>query len=255
MRTRSTGSLLLLVLLAACGSATDTGPVRYNFAVVDGLNQHATAGAAVLGTRITSQLARDPQGRFASSAFDWLLPAIAYAQGISVKGDPVPGTLVCARQADPGEPKAEPLCAFTLADGKAPIEIKPGTKAGVFNIAFTAQVQTQEPVKDSTTVTVEAGPMASHRFVPGTSFGCWTVFPADYVQDQYGNPVPYRFVTKGDLAHTVSDVLGSAGARTFVADKKSSTPQPVSVEVATGTIASGQLTVVYFDGSCVDLQF
>ena len=249
----------IALVLSACGSSTDTVPTRYNFAVIDGANQASVAGATQFARPITSQLARDPAGKFAM--LDFLLPTVAYAQTITVAGTPVAGALVCAGQSQPGEPQAVPLCAFTLADGKAPISIKGGTKAGTFTVNFTAQVPSQLPVMDSTTVTVAAGPMATHKFVPGSGFSCWTVFPDINVQDQFGNAVPYRFVTKGALAHVVSDTLGSQSARTFVADAQSAVMnsafvgQPVTVETASGVIASGTLIVPNLSAACVDLQF
>jgi hypothetical protein len=252
--------LLLLATLAACGSSTDTAATRYNFAVIDGRGQTSTAGTATLAKPITSQLTRDPQGQFATRVFDLLAPAKAYAQGLTLAGDPVANAIVCGREAATGEPQVVPLCAFTLADGKAPNVVQPGTKAGTFNMVFTAQVPSQEPVIDSTTVTVEAGPMASTVFVHGTGFQCWTLFPALNVKDQYGNAVAYRFVTKGSFAHVASDVLGTEGARTLMADAATdpATPtefQSVDVEVASGVIATGRLTVPSLAAGCVSLDF
>lgn len=255
--------LVSLVALSACGGGDSLAPLptRYNFGVVDGANQVSTAGVPVLGQPITSQLTRHAEGTFARLQ-RLLLPPFAYAQGLTMPGTPVAGALVCAREAGPGEPQAFPLCAFTLADGKAPIEIKGGTKAGVHQIVFSAQVPSQQPVRDSTTVTVLAGPMASHRFID-TGFICWTVFPADGVKDQYGNAVPYRMRTTGPAAHFLSDVLGSEGARTIVADTEMYVPagsapglgQPVTVEVATGVIATGEITQSSPSINCVRMWF
>jgi hypothetical protein len=252
---------LSLLSLAACGSSTDTGPTRYNFAIVDGSNQRAMASSfSPLGKPVTTQLTRDAQGKFASRIFDFFSPSIAYAQGLALAGEPIPNTLVCGRVAPAGEPQVVPLCAFTLADGTAPNKVEVGTLAGTYTILFTAQVPSKEPVVDSTTVIVDPGPAASHVFNKGNGFQCWTIFPANNVLDQYGNSVPYRFVTKGPLAHPASDVLGSEGARTLVPDRLSAQPNPpayesqaVDVEVSTGVIASGSLTVKRAD--CVDLSF
>src|SRR3954469_10676150 len=131
---------IAIIALAACGSATDTVPARYNFAVVDGRNQQSVAGATSLAKPITTQLTRDPQGEFASRVLDLFKPAIAYAQTISLAGDPVPDAIVCGRESGQGEPKVVPLCAFTLADGKAANSVQGGTKAGTYTILFTAQV-------------------------------------------------------------------------------------------------------------------
>ena len=270
--------LLVVTILGAvaCGGTTDTKPVRYNFGIVDGANQVSTAGDPALAKRITTQLARDPQGKFAARVFDFIAPAVAYAQSLTVPGLPVAGALVCAREAATGEPQAFPLCAFTGADGKAPIEIRGGTKAGVFNVLFSAQVSTQEPVRDSTKVTVLAGPMTWHRYEKGSGFTCWTVFPDVNVLDQFGNPVPYRFVIApqvyGDasvqqspLARVAGDTIGSAAARTFVPIRQSRNDgsatrqfeyQIVTVEVAGGVvIATGQVTVPNIDQACVWLAF
>jgi hypothetical protein len=248
---------LLLAVLAACGSSTETSPTRYNFAVVDGLNQKSTAGDLALAKPITAQLTRDPGGKFASRVFDFLRPSIAYAQGLTLAGVPVADQIVCGRESAPGEPKVVPLCAYTLANGKAANTVQGGTKAGTYNILFTAQVPAQEPVVDSTTVTVEAGPMAAHDFLPGHGFQCWTVFPAINVRDKYGNAVPYRFVTKGQFAHVAGDVMGAESALTFVTDAVTDATkgesQAVTVEVSSGVIATGVLTVPR--AGCVSLDF
>jgi len=250
----------LLVAAVACGGATDTGPTRYNFAVIDGRNQVSVAGDATLAKPITSQLTRDPQGKFATRVLDFLAPAIAYAQTLTLSGTPVANAIVCGREAKAGEPQVIPLCAFTLTDGTAANSVHGGTKAGKFNILFTAQVTSQLPVADSTTVAVAAGAMASQSFT-GVGFSCWTVVEPERVLDQYGNPVPYRFVTTGTLAHTASNVLGSDGARTFVADRQSLSAngvvesQPVTVETAGGVIATGKLTVPNLSQACVWLNF
>ena len=127
------------LVLSACGSSTDTVPTRCNFAVIDGRNQASTAGTAQLAKPITSQLAVDPNGKFATGIFNWLAPAVAYAQTLTVSGTPVADAIVCGRETLPGEPKVVPLCAFTLADGKAANSVESGTKAGTYNIVFTAQ--------------------------------------------------------------------------------------------------------------------
>lgn len=262
MRTTNRFPLFAIVLLFACGdgkSLVDPGPTRYNFGIVGGANQTSVAGANQLPQPVTSQLTKDPNGKFANRLRDFILPLKAFAQGLQMPGTPVAGALVCAREAAPGEPTAFPLCAFTLADGKAPITVKGGTKAGSHWVKFSAQVQSQQPVTDSTIVTVVAGPVASHKFWKGTGYLCWTVFPADFVVDQYGNAVPYRFVTTGPLAHVASDTLGSPGARTFIVDRASIyangafESQPVSVQVATGTIAAGKIETR--TAACVDLHF
>lgn len=160
---------LVFLVLAACSSSTDTSSTRYNFAVVGGMHQSSTAGSAQLPAPITSQLTRDPEGKFASRVYDFFAPAMAYAQQqIPLPGEPVEGAIVCGREAEPGEPQVIPLCAFTLSDGKAANTVKPGTKAGTFDVVFSAQVQSQQPVVDSTTVIVEAGTAAQ---IGTTTFG------------------------------------------------------------------------------------
>lgn len=209
---------LAVVALAACGGATDTKPVRYNFAVVDGANQKSTAGSPVLEKKITAQLTRDPQGEFATRVFDFLAPKLAYAQAINLPGEPVEGAIVCGREALPGEPQVQPLCAFTLADGKAANTVVPGTKAGTFNVVFTAQVTSQEPVKDSTTVIVEAGP-ANPNYHSSTSpyLQSPAVVDPTAVQDQYGNAVAFSVVSDGRIG-VVGATAGTAEARTVTFD-------------------------------------
>jgi hypothetical protein len=205
---------LLLLSLAACGSSTDTGPARYNFAIVDGSNQRAMASSfAPLGKPVTTQLTRDPQGEFASRVLDFFKPAIAYAQSINLAGDPVADAIVCGRESSPGEPKVVPLCAFTLADGKAANTVQGGTKAGTYTILFTAQVPSEEPVVDSTTVIVEAGPADPAMHVGGTILTLpIDTIPAAAVLDIYGNAVPFR-IQSDSLISVAGDVAGTVDAR------------------------------------------
>lgn len=206
---------VIALLVAACGSSTDTGRTRYNFAVVDGGNQRSAAGTPSLQKQITSQLTRDPNGTFASRVFDFVAPAKAFAQGLSLAGTPIADQIVCGEETAPGEPKVVPLCAFTLADGRAANSVQGGTKAGVYTMRFTAQVPSQEPVKDSTTVTVEAGPADPNFRITGNPIvSSPATLPASAVVDLYGNAVPYYVV--GDANITVSDkTAGSAAARTL----------------------------------------
>lgn len=201
---RSISLVLIAALLAACGSSTTPGPTRYNFAVVDGRNQTSTAGDVTLASPIRSMLTRDPQGQFASGVLTFLLPTAAYAQGLTLAGTPVANAIVCGRVAPIGEPQVVPLCAFTLADGKAANVVQGGTKAGTYNILFTAQVTAQAPVVDSTTVIVKAGPIDPGFHVTGNPivFSPATI-PETAVHDSYGNAVP--FVIVGDKYLTVSN--------------------------------------------------
>jgi len=202
------------LVAAACSSSTDTSPTRWNFGIVNGANQLSTAGSGSLAQPITSQLTRDPQGKFASNrVLDFLLPTVAYAQGLTLSGTPVAGAIVCGREAKPGEPQVVPLCVFTLADGTAPSTIISGTKAGTYNVLFTAQVASQLPVKDSTTVTVAAGPVDPQLHVSSQDFGrSVDTIPANAVLDIFGNSVP--FAIKSDSLITVAGkVAGTIDAR------------------------------------------
>lgn len=261
---RVAGSLFLMVAAISCGSATDTGPTRYNFAIIDGLDQSGTAGTTTLPKPITAQLTKDPEGRFAARVIDFLLPLKAFAQGLTLPGQPVVGALVCGREAEPGEPTVEPLCGFTLTDGKAPKVVKPGTKAGTYNIVFSAQAVGESPIKDSTTVTVEAGPMVVNRWlsylsVSGLSPHTFDNGPEDvFVQDAYGNRVPYRLEVTGP-AHVLGTELGTLDARTIVADPEGLCSNNCSGDISTrpehwgtlkvvtkaGTIATGSLSVSF----------
>jgi hypothetical protein len=253
---RIISALALAAAIAACGGSTDTGPLRYNFAVIAGKNQESTAGAVTLAAPITTELTRDKNGTFARGAFDFLLPREAFAQSLTMTGVPVAGALVCAREAQPGEPQAVPLCAFTLADGTAPIAIKGGTKAGVFVIAFTAQVQTQLPVKDSTTTIVNAGPVSINRYTGGISIFGQTPLVVDngpgdpLVLDAYNNRVPYKLVPSG-FVHAVSDTLGALSARTLVIDANGQ--GTIDVVTKAGVIATGKLTVTAAGNACCNI--
>jgi hypothetical protein len=206
--------VLTLAIAACSSSSTAPSATRYNFAVIDGRNQISTAGDATLQRSITSELTRDPQGQFATRVFDFFAPAVAYAQTLTLSGTPVANAIVCGREAKPGEPQVIPLCAFTLADGKAANSVKGGTKAGTYNILFTAQVTAQQPVADSTTVTVIPGPADANFRIIGAILFSPAVLPADAVRDAFANAVPFRVV--GDANITVSDTTtGSVGARTL----------------------------------------
>jgi hypothetical protein len=225
-------SLATLLILAACGgSATDTGPVRYNFAVIDGGNQASTAGTAQLPKPVTSQLAEDPNGKFASGIFKWLAPAIAYAQTITVAGTPVANAIVCGRVAPIGEPQVVPLCAFTLADGKAANSVQPGTKAGTYNVLFTAQVASQLPVQDSTTVTVAPGAVDPQLHIGGSDMPATTdTVPANAVRDVFGNSVPFA-IQSDSLITVAGKVAGTVDARRFSYKAPSATVHNVDTPI------------------------
>lgn len=209
---RTAAGLVLLALMACSSSSTDTKATRYNFAVVDGMNQHSTAGAATLAKPITAELTRDPSGKFANGAFDFLKPSIAYAQGITLSGEPVANQIVCGRESNVGEPKVVPLCAYTLADGKAANTVQGGTKAGTYNILFTAQVPSEAPVVDSTTVTVDPGAPATvdlvnayRLFVPiDGSFDLHVLIAS--VRDKYENEIDWKKLTPSYAIRNGSEV-------------------------------------------------
>lgn len=243
--------VLSLLSLAACGGtgSTATVPTRYNFGIVDGANQRSVAGTAALAKPVTAMLTRDPQGHYASRVFDWFAPAIAYAQSLTVPGDPVPNKLVCGEETGVGEPKIVPLCAFTLADGKAANSVQGGTKAGTYTMRFTAQVTTQMPVKDSTTVTVEAGALAKNNLTGLTQFGLSPLAfdngTSAYLQDAFGNRIAYRLEVTGP-AHVAGDIFGDLSARTVVAD-----PAGLCTDNCSGTFRPeewGKVSVVTKDG-------
>lgn len=235
----------LLAFSLACGGSTDTKTTRYNFAVVDGLNQASTAGSASLSKPITSQLTRDPQGKFATRVFDFFAPAITYAQSLSLSGDPVAGAIVCGRVAPIGEPQVVPLCAFTLADGKAANVVVPGTKAGAYDVLFSAQVPSEAPVVDSTKVTVEAGAATAGEMFGHPSY-TGRVSPATLsttlLADKYGNQVGYKLVVVSGKAHAQGEVIGSIDARTLVADGPGS--GTLEVWTAEGKVGSGTFSIV-----------
>lgn len=235
---------VLALLVTACGGATDTSPTRYNFAVVDGRNQTSTAGAAQLAKPITAQLTQDPQGKFATRVFDFLGPAIAYAQTLSLAGTPVANAIVCGRETGPGEPKVVPLCAYTLADGKAANSVQGGTKAGTYNILFTAQVPSTAPVVDSTTATVEAGAADTLTVYPrGWLFTSGAKFSvANLVRraaDKYGNQV------------TVTPAIVGAGGFSALGDSVFSDATERSGDV---TLSLGNRTAVTAVISVYDLR-
>lgn len=209
-------SLLLppLVGALACGgSVAAPESTRWNFAVIDGRNQKSVAGDASLAKAVTSQLTRDPNGKFATRVLDLLRPAVAYAQGLALAGEPVANAIVCGRESAPGEPKVVPLCAFTLADGKAANTVEAGTKAGTFNILFTAQVPSEEPVVDSTTVVVEPGPADPSIHISSNDLASTVdTVPASAVVDAFGNPVPFA-IQSDSLVTVAGTVAGTVDAR------------------------------------------
>lgn len=224
--------LFVALVLAACGSSTDTAPARWNFAVVDGANQASVAGTAQLPKAITSQLAQDPNGKFASNrVLDFLLPTVAYAQTLTVAGTPVANAIVCGRVAPIGEPQVVPLCAFTLADGKAANSVQPGTKAGTYNVLFTAQVASQLPVQDSTTVTVAAGPADPNLHIGGSDMPATTdTIPANAVRDIFGNSVPFA-IQSDSLITVAGKVAGTVDARRFTYKAPSATVHNVDTPI------------------------
>lgn len=242
---KRTITILAAVLIACSSTSTDTGPPRFNFGVVAGRNQSSIAGAASLSEPITTELTRDKNGTFAGRALELLSPRSAFAQTLTMTGTPVSGAIVCAREAAPGEPQASPLCAFTLADGTAPITIKGGTKAGVFVVTFTAQVETQQPVKDSTTVTVSAGAITVNSFTDKQTLLVGAASIPDLVyhllQDRYGNAIPYRILTDC-CAHAPNATVGAGVPWPLVADKVGT--GTFWVIVASGdTVGTGSLRV------------
>lgn len=204
----------------ACGGSTDVGATRYNFKVIRGLNQTAAAGSSKVGNPIVSKLTTAPDGQFASrSRWNFLRPRVAFAQEISVKGNPVVGGVVCAPIPKAGEPTPFSICTNTLADGTAPFAYTPGTKAGVYNIKFVAQTETSSLVTDSTTLIVEAGPAdPNYRGSLGNPYlHSPAVIDSTAVQDQYGNAVAYRIVSDGRVT-VIGTTLGQVDARTIVFD-------------------------------------
>ncbi|HWL41018.1 MAG TPA: hypothetical protein VNO75_12355 [Gemmatimonadaceae bacterium] len=162
---------------------------------------------------ITVQLTRDPNGKFATRVLDFLLPVRAFAQGLTLSGEPVEGQLICGEEANAGEPRVVPLCAFTLEDGKAPNVVEKGTKAGQYWMVFTAQEVGQVPVKDSTTVTVLPGAVSASFTHTCSDFAAsGGVVPAEFVLDIHGNPIPYRIVSDS-LITIPGTVAGAPDAR------------------------------------------
>jgi hypothetical protein len=236
--------VLAAVLACSSSSSTDTLPTRYNFAVIDGGNQASVAGTPRLAKPVTSQLARDPAGKFArSGAFDFLFPRAAYAQTLTVPGTPIANAIVCGREAAPGEPQVVPLCAFTLADGKAVNSVEPGTKAGTFNILFTAQVPSQLPVQDSTTVTVLPGPADPNLHTVGADMPVTIdTVAANAVVDEFGNPVPFA-IQSDSLITVAGKVAGTVDARRI----RFAPPQFVIHNVLTRILDANGKQIAIFD--------
>lgn len=250
MKTKLAFLVVAALSLAACGGSgtTDTGPARYNFAVVDGSNQVSTAGDVTLSKPITSELTRDPNGTFAKGGgvFDFLLPAKAFAQGLTLKGTPVANTIVCGRITASGEPQIVPICAYTDTAGKVPSTIMGGTKAGKFNLLYTAQVPAGSVVADSTSVTVNAGAVTVNQF--SSHGGVILVGPASspdivyhLISDKYGNAVPYKILTDC-CAHAPNATPTSGPPWPLIADSIGT--GKVWIIVASGdTVATGFLSV------------
>jgi hypothetical protein len=247
-------SLFVLTLaIAACSSSTATQPTRYNFAVVAGQNQQSTASDAAPEQSVKSMLTSDPNGTFASRVLDrvgdFLAPAVAYAQGLTLTGTPVANTLVCGREAKPGEPTVVPLCVYTLPDGTAPSAIKAGTKAGTYTMPYSAQVPGQSPLPDSTPFTVLPG--APVQIGVGNFGGDSILVGATYdlhkaitvVVDKYSNAI----YTMGD---TTSNYSPSYAVRGAVSDVPAA-PDAAGWIVTPGLKAPGKVFVFLFAGGTI----
>jgi hypothetical protein len=235
-------SIIGVALIAACGgSSTAPTAARFNFAIVAGKDQQVTASAASPDKTVTAMLTRDPNGTFATRVLDFLSPAIAFAQDITLSGTPVANQIVCGQQAKPGEPEIIPLCAFTLADGKAANHVKGGTKAGKYELPFTAQVATQIPVKDSTSFTVVPGPAigAGGGQCSTGQLGCNLVSGGDVLDihtmipnawDEFQNPI--------DVATKTPSYAVRAASCGYCINQANTTPSPTVPD------ASGWLVTV-----------
>ena len=190
-------------------------------------------------------------GSGSSRSLDFLLPSVAYAQGITLSGTPVANAIVCGREAKPGEPKVVPLCAFTLADGKAANSIQGGTKSGTYHILFTAQVPSQLPVMDSATVTVSPGSVDPQLHVSSQDFGrSVDTIPANAVVDIFGNSVPFA-IQSDSLITVAGKVAGTVDARriTFSATHLNSFGQPGASNVFTPILDANGVQIAWLDYS------
>jgi hypothetical protein len=145
-----------------------------------------------------------------------------------------------------GEPKVVPLCAFTLADGKAANSVQVGTKAGTYNILFTAQVPSQEPVMDSTQVIVDPGAPDPQMHNGGGLIMAPPIdtLPANAVTDIYGNSIPYA-IQSDSLITVAGKVAGTVDARRF----SFKTPATLVNNVLTPIVDASGNQIAWFDYS------
>jgi hypothetical protein len=211
------GLALLVTTLAACGggSAAPIADGPLHAGVVAGNNQVVQAAPqAPLPAPVVAQVIRLANGSVALRILDGVLPRRAYAQ-TAVVG--VPNQVVCARTPDPKHAlTAEVLCANSDATGKAYFTFHADSLAGTDKAQVALSTATGTLVTDSVQATVVPGAASpTYRMQSNPLLTSPAVVPANAVQDQYGNAVPYRIVADSHIA--VQDTTtGSVGARTLV---------------------------------------
>ena len=220
-------ALFLLVLTAACGSATaPVGAPTQLLAhgIVAGNNQITTAGSPQLSGAIVEQLVKNSSGTITmrrvddgpfQRALDLVVPR-AWAQTV-VTGSPVVGAVVCAVSPDPAH-SLTPFtpCTNTGTDGKATFYFTPGTGAGLAKSEIRGTVANLPTVFDTAKATIMPGEPAdiSMGFPP---HGEQPTIPSGtivdthkligYVRDKYGNfiaPANAASVSANGLADTTT---------------------------------------------------
>jgi hypothetical protein len=232
----------MLALLTACGGGSAApvadGPVKVS--VATGNNQTvAAARDARLPKEVGVQAVRLPNGQSGLRLLDALLPPKAYAQtGVTS----VPGIVACPVSPDPKHALIpEVPCTSTGADGIAWFTFHHDSVAGRSMAQVRATVDRVTVVTDSVVATILPGPASPTyrtQSVPIQSFPATVA--ENSVQDQYGNPVPFRIISDGRIV--VQDTTtGSVGARTIVAGPDAQTDYTVELRGINGALVGHAL--------------
>lgn len=227
-----------IALVVACGKGTE--PTAYgslDSRIIRGAAQSYTAGGITPDVVIDLVFRNPITGRVIHRPSTWerlLLPKVAYAlqvTGIKVQ----PNSVVCVRE---DQQVLIPLvrCVNSDAEGNTRFDFMSTTKAGTHQALIQATYGLETTIPDTVTIAVAPDVYATSALDSGWTFFQQTetmTFPERMGYDKYGNPVPVRLEFLPDaygetpagmfpgfklFSHTLSDTLGTAGARTVAVD-------------------------------------